>query len=153
MSDTVTWRLQGPPLAVRVVALAAAGWISVTGLGRLLSSGRPLGGGDLVLVVGYLFLLVGLVAAALVTARTRVRISDAGVEVRETGTRLYRWEEIRGVRADVPGRPRLVLLELEAGQRRVLPVPSASLRRSGDSTVPDAVELLQRRHEQHRLGS
>jgi hypothetical protein len=152
VSGTVTWRLQGPPLVVRAVALVAAGWILAPALGRLLTAGRPLDGRDLALVVGHLVLLAGLVAAAVVTARTRVQISDAGVEVRETSTRLYRWEEIRGVRADVPDRPRLVLLELEGDRRRVLPVPSGSLRRAGDSTVTDAVQLLERRLQQHHPG-
>ena len=151
-SSTVTWRLAGPPLALRLVPLVAIVWYTVTGLLRLLAPERQGGPGDVLLIVGDLVLLVAALAAAVITARTRVRISDGGVEVRETSTRRYPWTDIRGVRVDAPTRPRLVLLELEGDRRRVLPVPSGSLRRAGDSTVTDAVQLLERRIQQHHPG-
>jgi hypothetical protein len=144
-SATITWRPSGPPLLLRLVPLAAVAWYAVSGLLRLLDPGRPEGSGDTLLLLGNLLLLVAAAAAALVTGRTRVRVDDTGVEVRETGTRLYRWEEITGARPDVPGRPRVVVLELVGGRRRVLPVPSGSMRRAGDRTIPDAVALLRHR--------
>lgn len=149
-SDDVTWRLAGPPLLLRLVPLVAIVWYAASGLLRLLAADRVPGSGDGLLVVGNLLLLVAAVAAAVVTARTHVTISDAGVAVRETSTRFYPWTEIRAVRGDVPSRPRLVLLELDGDRRRVLPVPSGSLRRKSDTTVPDAIELLRQRLDRHR---
>lgn len=142
---TITWRASGPPLLLRMVPLVAVAWYAVSGLLRLLEPDRPGGSGDLLLLAGDLLLLVAAGAAALITVRTRVRVGPDGVEVRETGIRLYRWDEITGARPDVPGRPRVVVLELVGGRRRVLPVPSGSMRRAGDRTVADAVELLRRR--------
>ena len=141
-SGTVTWRPSGPPLLLRLVPLVAVAWYAVSGLLRMLAPGGSGGG---LLLAGNLLLLVAAGAAALITVRTRVRVGPDGVEVRETGTRLYRWDEITGARPDVPGRPRVVVLELVDGRRRVLPVPSGSMRRAGDRTVADAVELLRRR--------
>lgn len=149
-SGTVTWRMSGPPLLLRLVPLVAIVWYAGSGLLRLLGPGRAAGDGDTLLVVGNLLLLVAALAAAVVTARTRVRISDAGVEVRETSTRSYPWTAITGVRADAPTRPRLVLLELDGDRRQVLPVPTGQLRRAGDTTVLDAVALLQQRLARHR---
>jgi len=149
-AGTVQWRLAGPPLLVRLLPIVAAGWFSVTGLLRLLDPDRQRTGSDVLLIVGFLLLLATLAAALVVTARTRVRVTDVGVEVREIGTRLYRWEEIRGVRLDSASRPRWPVLDLEDGRRRALPAPSGALRRPGDTTLADAVQLLLRRSSQHR---
>lgn len=149
----VTWRLSGPPLLLRLAPLVAVVWIVVGGLRGLLDPGRSRDGGDLALLGGHVLLLVLVVAAASVTARTRVLVDDAGVEVREIGTRRYPWSEVTGVRVDGATPPRWLALELADGRRRALPAPGGALRRRGDTTLIDAADLLRRRVEQHRRRS
>ncbi len=146
-SEAVTWRLSGAPLLLRVLPLAAVVWIAVGGLRRLLDPAQPRNGSDLALVLGYVLLLLVVTAAAVVTARTRVRVDDTGVEVREIGTHHYPWEQVTGVRVDTAQPPRWAALELADGRRRALPAPGGALRRRGDSTVTDAADLVR-----HRLG-
>ena len=146
----VVWRASGPPLLARVVALAVVGYLAVSGLTRLLAPARSRSGGDVLLVAGYLLLLALAVGALVVTLRTRVRLLPEGVEVRELGTQLHPWAQVTGVRADSATRPRTPVLELAGGRGRALPVPSGALRRTGDTTVTDAVLLLRRHLERHR---
>ncbi|SDT12092.1 PH domain-containing protein [Friedmanniella luteola] len=148
--EPVAWRLGGPPLLLRLAPLAAVVWIAVGGLRRLSDPARARDGSDALLVIGYLVLLLAVVAAGVVTARTRVRVDDEGVEVREIGTHRYPWAQITGVRVDTAQPPRWAALELADGRRRALPAPGGALRRRGDTTVTDAADLLRRRRERYR---
>jgi hypothetical protein len=148
--DRVDWRLSGPPLLLRLAPLAAVGWIAVGGLRGLLDPARPRGGADTLLVLGHVLLLLVAAAATVVTARTRVRVDDDGVEVREIGTHRYPWAQIAGVRVDPAHPPRWAALELADGRRRALPAPGGALRRRTDTTVTDAAELVRRRRERYR---
>lgn len=141
----VVWRLTGPPLLLRLLPLGAVVWIAVGGLRRLLDPARPSESSDALLVAGYGLLLVVVGLAAVVTARTRVRLDDTGVEVREISTQHYPWAQVTGVRLDTAQPPRWAALELADGRRRALPAPGGALRRRGDTTVTDAADEVRRR--------
>lgn len=144
------WRLRGRALTGRLMPLAALPFLAMSGLFNWFDSGDRTVGDVLRLVASMLLVVIAVLAVTL-AVRTRVRLLPDGVEVRETRTRLYRWEDIQRVLLDLPSKPRAVVLELgDDARRRVLPAPSGFLVRPSENQVLVAYRLLREQHLGHR---
>ena len=77
--------------------------------------------------------------------RTRVRLLEAGVEVRQWATRLYRYADIADVKLDRATNDRTITLGFRDGRNRRLPAPTRGLRKPSDPTLLDAVDAIRER--------
>ncbi len=99
-------------------------------------------------VVLGLFGLVLLLAGALLLAvlvRTRTRLTEQGIEIRQIGAEVIPWETVASVQLDRRRANRTITVLLHDGRVRTLPTPTQAKRPLSDPTLPDAVTAMRRR--------
>ena len=99
-------------------------------------------------VVLGLFGLVLLLAGALLLAvlvRTRTRLTEQGIEIRQIGAEVIPWETVASVQLDRRRANRTITVLLHDGRVRTLPTPTQAKRPLSDPTLPDAVAAMRRR--------
>ena len=89
------------------------------------------------------------VAGVWAAGRLRVRLTEAGVEVRQLRTRLYPWKQTAAAQL-TPERDQIELVLLTQAlhprtQTEILPLPRGGGRRPSDATLRDAVAAIERR--------
>lgn len=96
--------------------------------------------------LGFRLLLASwLVVLPLLTLRTRVRLTDRGVEVREDGTTLYPYETVVEVRRNRFNDHRSLSLQLRSGHVVLLPLPVVKRKGGDDRELVAALESIRRR--------
>ena len=98
-------------------------------------------------VLGLIGVILALAGALLlvVLVRTRTRLIQEGIEIRQMGAELIPWGTIASVQLDRRRGERTITVSLHDGRVRTLPTPTQAKRPLSDPTLPDAVAAMRRR--------
>lgn len=142
--EQTEWRAWGESwLAVLIPALVALGGLVFVAQ----AVSHPNGWNPLSVVLALFGLLMAAVGVFFVVllVRTRTRLTEEGIEIRQTAPEVLAWSEITSVQLDRSNAERTITVSLRDGSVRTLPTPTQGKRSLSDSTLADAVAAMRRR--------